>query len=107
MVTIRTLILRAAALAVAIVVGSVGLAALAYSPSAASETSPALKVSRAFDAAASMPAASTELRAALAGKRGDRLEAASPRTRSVTVEIRDEAGVSTLVRQPIVAVAAR
>lgn len=105
MVTIRTLILRAAALAVAIVVGSVGLAALAYSPSAASETSPALKVSRAFDAA-SMPAASSELRAALAGKRGDRLEAPSPRTRSVTVEIRDEAGVSTLVRQPIVAVAA-
>jgi hypothetical protein len=107
MVTIRTLALRAAALAVAIVVGSVGLAALAYSPSTASEASPALTISRAFDAAASMPAASGELRAALAGKRGDRLETAAPRLRSVTVEIRSEPGVSTLVRQPIVDVAAR
>jgi hypothetical protein len=107
MVTIRTLALRAAALAVAIVVGSVGLAALAYSPSAASETSPAAKISRAFDVAAAMPAASGELRAALAGKRGDRLDVAAPRVRSVTIETREQAGVSTLVRMPLVNVAAR
>lgn len=107
MVTIRTLVLRAAALAVAIVVGSVGLAALAYSPSAASEANPALKISRAFDAAAAMPAASSELRAALTGKRGDRLQAAERQVRSVTVEVRTEPGVSTLVRQPVVELAAR
>lgn len=107
MVTIRTLALRAAALAVTIVVGSVGLAALAYSPSNAASASPALKITRAFDAVAVAPAASTELRAALAAKRGDRLEAAASRLRSTTIEIRTEPGVSTLVRQPIVELAAR
>jgi hypothetical protein len=102
------IVIRAIAFAFAVVIGSVAMAALVWSPANAASTDANSVVSRAFDAAAAAPAASEELRAALTSSRGDRRAAAKTDRVIRTVTIEERTGnTSTLIRMPVAQVAQR
>jgi hypothetical protein len=97
---------HAAAFAATVVMGSVTAAALSGSPSAPAPSGAAPVISRAFNAVATIPAASDDLRAALSKTRRNRLPTMSTdrAIHTATIEY-SHRNTSTPARVPIVRLA--